>query len=141
MPISPFSRKISSLEKALSISNNPYHAIGLFYTLWKHQKTLMFLVDVSDLMSELLNPVHTTGLFLYPLKTENLWFSGVSRGHRKRPVAWNGLTIRLCFEIISSIQLLPRLEVYHLLLIRKVQLSVQSPKVRRMTYLVLKSFS
>ena len=34
----------------------------------------MFLVDVSDLMSELLNPVHTTGLFLYPLKTENLWF-------------------------------------------------------------------
>ena len=31
--------------------------------------------------------------FLYPLKTsENLWFSHVFRGCRKRPVAWNELT-------------------------------------------------
>ena len=39
-----------------------------------------------------INPFHTTGLFLYSLKTsENLWFSDVSRGFRKRPVARNGL--------------------------------------------------
>ena len=30
--------------------------------------------------------------FLYSLKTENLWFSHVFRGCRKRPVAWNELT-------------------------------------------------
>ena len=38
------------------------------------------------------NPIHATGLFLYPLKTsESLWFSDVFRGHKKRPVATNGL--------------------------------------------------
>ena len=37
-------------------------------------------------------PFHTTGLFLYPLnKLENQMFSDAFRGHRKRPVAWNGL--------------------------------------------------
>ena len=30
--------------------------------------------------------------FLYPLKTsEKLWFFNVSRGHRKKPLTWNGL--------------------------------------------------
>ena len=39
-----------------------------------------------------INPFHATGLFLFPLKTlENLWFSDVFRGYRKRTVAWNGL--------------------------------------------------
>ena len=39
-----------------------------------------------------INPFQATGLFLYPLKTsENQRFSDVFRGHRKRPVAWNGL--------------------------------------------------
>ena len=39
-----------------------------------------------------LNPFHATGLFLYPLKiSENLWFSYVFRGYRKRPVTWNRL--------------------------------------------------
>ena len=38
------------------------------------------------------NTFHATGLFLYPLKTsENLWFSDVFEGYRKRLVAWNGL--------------------------------------------------
>ena len=38
----------------------------------------------------LLNPFHATDLFLYPRKTsENLRFSDVFRGYRKRPVAWN----------------------------------------------------
>ena len=39
-----------------------------------------------------LNPFHAIGLFLYPLKiSENLWFSYVFRGYRKRPVTWNRL--------------------------------------------------
>ena len=39
-----------------------------------------------------INPFHQTGLFLYPLKTsENLWFSVVFRGYRKRSVVWNEL--------------------------------------------------
>ena len=40
----------------------------------------------------LLNPFDATGFFRYPLKTsENIWFSDVFRGYRKRPVAWNRL--------------------------------------------------
>ena len=32
------------------------------------------------------NPFHVTGVILYPLKTsENLWFSDIFRGYRKRP--------------------------------------------------------
>ena len=38
-----------------------------------------------------INPFHATCPFRYSLKTENLWFSDVFRGYRKRPVAWNGL--------------------------------------------------
>ena len=39
-----------------------------------------------------INPYHATGPFLYSLKTlENLCFSDVFRGYRKRPVACNGL--------------------------------------------------
>ena len=43
-----------------------------------------------------INLIHATGLFLYPLKTSvNHGFSDVSRGYRKRPVAWNGLRSRV----------------------------------------------
>ena len=38
-----------------------------------------------------LNLFYATGLFLYPLSVENLWFSDVFRGYRKKPVEWNGL--------------------------------------------------
>ena len=38
-----------------------------------------------------LNPFHATGLFRYPLKTENQRCSDVFRVYRKIPVAWNGL--------------------------------------------------
>ena len=42
------------------------------------------------------NPFHTTGLFLYLLKSsENLWFSDAFRGCRKKPMAWNGLNCLL----------------------------------------------
>ena len=30
-----------------------------------------------------INPFHVTGSFLYPLKTENIWFSDVFRGYKK----------------------------------------------------------
>ena len=36
--------------------------------------------------SNFFNPFLVTGHFLYPLKTENLWFSEVFRENRKRPV-------------------------------------------------------
>ena len=53
-----------------------------------------------------INPFHATGLFWYPLKTsENLWFSDVFRGYRKRPVARNGLktwSFRALFLNISK---------------------------------------
>ena len=40
----------------------------------------------------LFNPIHSTGLFLYPLKTsEKLWFFDVFRGYRKWTAAPNGL--------------------------------------------------
>ena len=40
-----------------------------------------------------INPFHATGLFLYTMKTlENLWFSDVFRGYRKRQVASTWLT-------------------------------------------------
>ena len=43
---------------------------------------------VDVLRYHVLNPFHDTGLFLYPLRIlENLWFSDVFRGNRKRPVA------------------------------------------------------
>ena len=34
----------------------------------------------------LVNPFHATGLFLYPLKTENLYFFHIFRGYKKRLV-------------------------------------------------------
>ena len=41
-----------------------------------------------------INPFHTTCLFVYLLKTSgNFWFFDVFKGYRKRPVAWNGLTM------------------------------------------------
>ena len=47
---------------------------------------------------KLFDPFHATYLFWYPLKkSENLWFSDVSRGYQKISVAWNGL-IRLKLE-------------------------------------------
>ena len=42
---------------------------------------------------DIVNLFHATGLFPYPLKTsENLWFSDVFRGYRKRLVAWNWIS-------------------------------------------------
>ena len=56
-------------------------------------------------------PFHTTGLFLYPLKIENLSFLDIFKGYRKRPVAWDGLTgsqvfIAKCLALNLSFTLL-----------------------------------
>ena len=55
----------------------------------------------------ILNLFHATDLFLYLLKkSENIWFSGVFRGYRKRPVAWNGLMYQLFFRTPNLLLLL-----------------------------------
>ena len=54
--------------------------------------TVIIWSDYLDLKVGLFNPFHATSRFLYPLKTENLWFSNVVKGYRKRLYAWNGLT-------------------------------------------------
>ena len=38
-----------------------------------------------------LNPFHATGLYLYPLETENLQFPDVFRRYRTGPLTQNGL--------------------------------------------------
>ena len=46
------------------------------------------VVVKTSLTVDIFNPFHATGLILHTLKTsENLWFSDVFRGSRKRPVA------------------------------------------------------
>ena len=47
-----------------------------------------FLLAKSVKMRKGVDPIHVTDLFLYALKrSENLWFSHVFRGYRKRPVS------------------------------------------------------
>ena len=48
-----------------------------------YQKQYLFEIDRMFLLG--INPFHATCLFLYLLK--NLWFSDVSMGYRKRPLA------------------------------------------------------
>ena len=51
-----------------------------------NQLTVFYMMTALFINS--FNPFHATNLFLYPLKTsENLRFSDVFRGYRKRPVA------------------------------------------------------
>ena len=53
-----------------------------------------------------LTPFHATGFFLYPLKSsENLWFSDVFRGCRKRPMEWNGIKSYLNFTKLVHFKL------------------------------------
>ena len=58
-----------------------------------------------------INPLHTTDLFWYPLKTsENLWFSDVFRGYKERSVGWNGLILaftdwRISRYCVNSVQI------------------------------------
>ena len=77
----------------------------------------VFLLLFQNIKPIFLKLFHVTGLFLYPLKTENLWFSDVFRGYRKRSMAWTRLILfiylseYLCSatSIISWISKLERL--------------------------------
>ena len=56
-------------------------------------------VDLYIVGTWAINPLHTTGLFLQLLKTsENLCFSDVLRGYKRRPVERNGLINELTFK-------------------------------------------
>ena len=69
--------------------------LEIFFQSWKFiLKTVACAKNQSNFnkIQTNINPFRTINLFLYPLKTENLWFSDVSRGCRKRPVGWSGLT-------------------------------------------------
>ena len=67
----------------------------LFYQKVRSPKGFMFKSEHIIQMEEeevfygtLINPLHITGLFLYPLKrSENQRFSDVFMGYRKSPVA------------------------------------------------------
>ena len=85
-----------SLSQKIEISV-PQEDIKLIHQLFK---TLKFFLELRKRRNENFliskfahsNPLHTTDISLYPLKTSGyLWFSDVFKGYRKRPVASNGL--------------------------------------------------
>ena len=54
---------------------------------------------VEKVYHEAITLFHATVLFQYSLKiSKNLWLSDVFKGYRKRPVAWNGLTLETVYE-------------------------------------------
>ena len=72
-------------RKTFSVINNDL--ITLKTSQWFEKKDLI------------INPVHITGLFLYPLKTsENHSFSDIYSGFRKTPEAWNRLRKQLHYN-------------------------------------------
>ena len=77
----------------------------LFPGYWK-ARSIFFLTSLCNAWKcheGLVNQFHAAGLFLYPLKTpENLWFSDIFRGYKKRLVAWNGWRLVLFFELVQS---------------------------------------
>ena len=51
---------------------------------------------LKGLSTHVINSLHATDLFPYPLKTsENQWFSEVFKGYRKRPVANVAVNVHL----------------------------------------------
>ena len=72
---------------------------------WKHQKTERFYVfggvEKRCIGNEWVNPLLANALILYLLKTpnENLWFSGVFRGHKMEITDRNGWTNSIFFTI------------------------------------------
>ena len=90
-------QEIGTLEKTLEM----YQQVTIVF----HQMQTFFLT--RKYMSQI-EPFHPTDLFLYPLKiSENIWFSDVSRGHRKRSVAWKELmeVLDWCTEYVQSYRL------------------------------------
>ena len=81
------------------VSERPWQTVDNFECSVLHIYCFAILIRLFNLIFQhqyfcycwrFINPFLPTCLFLYPLKTsENLWFSDVFRGYRKRPVTWN----------------------------------------------------
>ena len=73
------------------ISKNTFFTGRLLLKL-RHLLLRKLIPGIRDITANLINPFHTTDLFLYTPKTsENLPFCDIFGGYLKRPVAWNGL--------------------------------------------------
>ena len=78
------------LLKNFAIFRVKHFCWGLFL-IKKRLSTGVYLAFVL-LQEAAVNPFHIIGLLHYPLKTsQNLWFSHIFNGYRKRKVAYNGL--------------------------------------------------
>ena len=84
---------------------------GTICTILKHKKHPWRSVTFSKVAGLLLA---CYCLFLYPMKTsENLWFSDVFRGYRKKPVArLQYKTLLLCF-LLQSCHWSLSIPIYH----------------------------
>ena len=79
----------------LSTFKEEFNTWTLPFFFWESEtKTFTYSIPLEHLF----NPFHATGLFLYPLKTENQRFSDVFSGYRKRPNTWNGWEKKRCKE-------------------------------------------
>ena len=88
MNLKPGARSDTAQKMKFSIKDlfSKCDQIGRKLGIWSHllKKSLIEEFIFCAVLSELLNPFHATGFFLYPLKTlENLWFSDVFRVYRK----------------------------------------------------------
>ena len=70
----------------------------LFSKKEKHHQLKCVKARTEKSKKSFFNQVHATGLFLYPLKTENQRFSDVFRGNRKRAMKWVNKKIRRIFK-------------------------------------------
>ena len=89
-----FLAKIINGIKPLAIfSKSPILDVWLGFEYTPMQIILVFC-SYKKVNTTSLEPSHASGFFLYLLRTsENLWFSDVFRGSRKKAVARNGLLL------------------------------------------------
>ena len=82
------------LHVQLYVSHNKAWSLKILPGIRSSEASSKAIWEVKIILFERcdnVNSFHATGLFWYPLKTENQRFSDVFRGHRKRAVPWNGL--------------------------------------------------
>ena len=84
------------------------HMLNLFsnksnYARSSWKTTQNVVAGIFHTNNPIIIPFHVISLFLFLLKTwENQKFSDVSRGYKKRPVAWNGLRQITCFHELNE---------------------------------------
>ena len=92
------SSRLQMLEKTL-VLESLFNKVAGFQIFKMFKNTFFYRIPpvaafLIGIWHSPINPFHVTGLFLYPLKTpENMLFSNVLKGCRKRSVARNGLKI------------------------------------------------